>query len=1607
MDFLILGPMQVRNEAGVVALGGIKPRAVLAVLLLQANRPVSAERLALALWGEDAPGGAVKTVQVHVSRLRRALDDPEVIATTPAGYCLRVREGELDAARFEALVEDAREALAAGQPADAATILRQAVALWRGQALADLALEPFARAESARLEEQRLAAIELRVEADLAVGRHAEVVGELAQLVADHPTRERLSGQLMLALYRCGRQSDALDVYAAARRVLVDELGIEPGPELRDLHAAVLRQDVALQPDMAAGELPPALDPAASQPLVGRDAELARLLARWDSARTGAGGVVALVGPRGAGKSRLTQELAREVHGAGATVVHASGAGPADTILVALGRVRAATRPLLLVLDDVDRAGSGVRTELAGLALDRAHVLVVACAQDRLALTHVEAADTLELGALDAEAVRAIAARYAPGRPLEEVPAEWLLDASGGVARRVHEAAGQWARREAARHVGAVADRAVAGRAELRLIEAELTGGVVDLQQTRERSRPRDDDSVRVVCPFKGLASYDIADARYFFGRERLVAEIVARLVGAPLLGVVGPSGSGKSSVLRAGLLPALAGGVLPGSEDWAQALMRPGAHPMRELGVALADAPAGRRLVLAVDQFEETFTVCEDEAERAEFISELVHAADGADERYLVVLALRADHYGRCAAYPELARLLAASNVLVHPMLHDELLRAIERPAEVAGLRIEADLVDALVADVEREPGGLPLLSTALLELWQRRDGRRLRHAVYVRMGGVHGAVARLAETAYGELDEGQRAIARRVLMRMVTAGDGDTVERRRVALAELETERDGDLARVVALLTDRRLLTVSAGTVELAHEALLREWPRLAGWIDEDRDELRIRRALSAAARDWDGLRRDEGALYRGARLRETVQWDGARRPSLSVIEREFLRASELVGRRERSTRRRRVALVLAALTTALVAVIGIVIAAVFTHRQHDIAASRDLATKSASIVGSDPAVALAIARAALDRHDTQQAENAFRQATFDDRATAVARAATGIAFSIAFSRDGQRIATTGEDATVRIWNRDGRELLATLKGARAPVLGASFSPDGKRVASVSADGEVAIADPDGGHRDARRLLLEKAVDGTPDAARSVQYSRDGSQLLVATVLGVVGVIPVSGPAKVRVLGRHGDRARASFSPDGKHVVSAGEDGIAQILDVARKQPPIVLAHGRDIDVLAARFSPDGRLVATASDDGALRIWDARDGARIRTIQVDGDALLSVRFDATMTRLVTGGEDGVVRISDVEGGPAISSYKGHAGLVYDAAFVPRSRGIVSVGQDGTLRSWSPLDVAALEVPGTGKAPTSPSVSPDGTHVVSGYRDGRVRIWTPATGGVRALPGFAALSRAAYSVDGAYIVSAGGYPGKVRLWDVRHGRSQHVPSPRGENYAVAVGPAGRRVAIATINKPTVVENPDGSEPATLEGHTNDVVALAFTRDGRYVASGSEDGTARIWRSSDGRNVRTLTQGKTVTAVAFSRDGGHLATASTDGTLRIWPVTAGAPVLLYGHDGPVTSIAFDPSGRLVVSAGKDGTVRVWHASGGETLVVLRRDAQQAAGAAFRLGATTVVSAGDDGVLRITPCEVCGGFDDVLRLAASRAAPTLDPDQRAQLLSGSG
>ena len=656
---------------------------------------------------------------------------------------------------------------------------------------------------------------------------------------------------------------------------------------------------------------------------------------------------------------------------------------------------------------------------------------------------------------------------------------------------------------------------------------------MIDLQLAREQahafSGPATPARVAAegVCPFKGLASFEPVDADYFFGRERLVAELVARLVGAGFLGIVGPSGSGKSSVLRAGLLPALAGGVLPGSEGWRRLLLRPGERPLDELrrvlvsgakdplAEALDALPADGRLLLAVDQLEELFTACRSEAERAAFADALARAAADPDGRAVVVVALRADFYGRFAAHPAFAELLGANHVLVGPMQASELRRAVELPAGRVGLRVEPELADALVDDVEGEPGALPLLSTALLELWQKRQDNTLTLAAYRESGGVHGAVARLAEGTYDRIPDERKPLVRALMLRLVGEGESDAPVRRRASLAELDLERDRWMAEVLAALADSRLVTVGEGSVEVAHEALLREWPRLREWIEEDAEGRRLRRHITQAAAEWDAAGRDQGELFRGARLAAALDWTADHALDVNELEREFVtesrEASEQEAKRARRTNRRLRALLAGVALLLVAAVVGGIYAVVQRGEARD-AETAQLAQRlgAQALVEEDLDLSLLLARQAAAIDDTPQTRGYLLAALQrSPKAVGIMHApADALLGQADLSPDGRTLAVI--DFYDRILFFDSRTFQPVGRPFDAGTWldSVAYRPDGKTLAFGTNDGLVRVLDV--------RTGEELAGTGVGGSAARLAFTGDGSRLVVL----------VGGPPTIRML-------------------------------------------------------------------------------------------------------------------------------------------------------------------------------------------------------------------------------------------------------------------------------------------------------------------------------------------------------------------------------------------------------------------------------------------------------------------------------------------------
>lgn len=1141
---------------------------------------------------------------------------------------------------------------------------------------------------------------------------------------------------------------------------------------------------------------------------------------------------------------------------------------------------------------------------------------------------------------------------------------------------------------EASRRLTEAASRAAAGRSDLSQVEAELAGKVADLQLVREQARALSATptptrlAAHGICPFKGLASFEPTDADYFFGRERLIAELVARLVGATFLAIVGPSGSGKSSVLRAGLLPAVAGGVLPGSERWRRVLMRPGERPLDELRRMLASGakdplaetlstlPAGERLLLAIDQLEELFTTCSSEDERAAFVEAITRATADPQGRTIVAVALRADFYGRFAAYPALTDLLGANHVLVGAMQATELRRAVELPASHVGLKVEQELADALVGDVESEPGALPLLSTALLELWQKRGDDTLTLATYRESGGVHGAVARLAESTYERVPDGQRPLVRTLLLRLVGEGEGDAAVRRRAPLAELDLERNRHMAAVLATLADSRLVTVSEGSVEVAHEALLREWPRLREWIEEDSQGRRLRRHITRAAAEWDGAGHDPGELYRGARLAAALDWSTDHALDLNELEREFVTesrdASERETRRVRRTNRRLRGLLIGVAILLAAAAAGGILAVLqrgeartaADHAEVAAAEARDAETAqlaqrlgAQALVEEDLDLSLLLARQAVAIDDSPQTRG-YLLATLrrSPAAIGIMNGADGeLLRGIAVSPDGKTLAVGSWPGGLAFFDTRNHKQTGEADVA-VGVDGLAYSPDGRTLAYAEG-GRLRLIDAH---------THEQLAESPGDAATArLAFTSDGSKLIVLTAdAGIVGwdaSISIRDARTLELIGPAIDPEEANggyvgswqtvpgfdLAPDDSSVITASESGELARWDLESGEKTLAIPIGPGLHALA--LSPDGLTAAVGIDHGVQFVDLGAKAVRSATGGPTGRPTWLLYSPDGKTVAATS-LDGTVTLWDAESETPRETLRGHSNRVQQPVFSPDGRTLYTVSHDGTAIAWDLTGdrgfgrlftfthAGAFNPDGYDGHPGR--FSPDGRLIAVGLKEQGLQLLdarelTPS--GAPLLDTGGEVKSLAFSPDGQTLAAAA-LSGQVTVWDVRSRsllRAFFVGSPAYP--AVSISADGTTLAAASHFGVELWDIATGDRLDDIGvGGTSDV---AFSADGALLALARPDtGGAEVWDAAQRSLISTVNGEPTwFLPVALSPDGRMLALSGGDvGLVRLVDVRTGKVVRELDPRGSgAMTLDFSPDGRVLAVSGNEPVASLW------------------------------------------------------------------------------
>ena len=1730
VDIRVLGPVDVRVDGESVQLGGPKQRALFALLVAGGPGVVSVDVLIEGLWGEQQTSGARSTLQTYVSNLRQALGGH--LVHERGGYRLEADPESVDAVRFEAILEESYSRLTIDSAATAGS-LRQALGLWRGRPYADLIDVPGLEPEARRLEELRLEAVELRIEADLASGLHGTLVAELDALAEEHPTREHFRAQHMLALYRSGRQAEALRGYRRTESFLAEELGVEPSKQLQELELKILAQDESLL--AGAGRV-------VTQRLAFLVTDIEGSTRLWDSypqdmaealathdrvlrkaieqengrvfKHTGDGllaafsdTVAAVTAAEGALRNLAASDwgvvgelkvrmgidvgeadnrggdffgpplnratrLCAIAHGGQVLVSSSayselSAGAPAGLQIRHLGEVRLrglATPELVAQLVFVglqadfpelridaesdlterldvlsvpgyevrDRVGEGsfgvvwrayqpsvgrevaikmIRPELASQPSFIRRFEAEARTMARLAHPHIvplidfwrdSQSAYLVLGMLPGGSLAGAMGADVPDRSLARKvlgqiaealdhahsqglvhgdlkPANVLLDGAGNAYLSDFGLTAQLlypemvsscstnpayrAPEETETGPSSAGDRYALGVLARALLGDDPELDPVLTRATAERPGDRFESAAAFIAdldrvmgtepdlvpevvsrnPYKGLRAFEEGDAADFFGRDELIATLLAALSEHRFVTVVGPSGSGKSSVVLAGLLPRLASGALGDSATWARVVLSPGSDPMAALAAAvesvstesldpevltkkgLEDSTEGE-LLIVIDQFEELYTQTESLESRNRFIGLVTEAVSDPQGSVRVVATLRADFYGRPLASPELGRLVRDGLVTVLAPTRDELVEMIVAPSQAVGLRWEPGLPHRIVEDVAHQPGGMPLLQYALTDLVERRSGDLLTAADYERVHGVTGALAARAESLYRDLNPAQQDASRQVLLRLVTVDEESDDTRRRVRRTELELIgiSRADLEAVLDAFTSQRLLLADRDpatrgpTVEVAHEALLREWPRLSSWVDQQREALILGRRFRAALGDWEAAGQHEDYLLTGSRLAPFIGW--ADTASLTTDEQGFYRASRERDERERSARRRRRRTLVGVLVGATLVASTLGIFAVLQAQRATGEAERALAAEGRAGEEAERASAAA-ERASAEAERARASELAASALNALDTDPSLAKLlAVASAMTAEPTIDAMSVLhqTLAEDRVIgRYTWPDAHE---------APlVLWTDLSPDGTRLVAAGSDGTSStylevydfetnqavwsyqVEDP--------RIVIDRPIyseDGltivagllvaggpkegiAPDQLGAFSWDAETGELLHRIDLGPCGgTVPEMTDQRMLAtsIGLEDDGSCAEY-----------HGAILMAVDLESSEHTILTSAVRFLGYL----SGDGRYAAfeDVSDPASETsiVVDVETGDRVLEFdpyEHEGVGFGTVRDLNNDGSLLLAGDRPMV-VWDVAAGEIVSRFDGHSGEVFYASFSASGDSVISSGRDGTVRQWDALtgeETAVFQSVGAGNVSEGESGRLLVTESVT--RTARLIDTKPILGEVWGLPtcgGFVYSNT--LSITGGHAALSELCPSGVTETEIVHLPSRELAStiPGHQGQHLSVSPDG--AMLLRQENPCFTPEAEESPPS-------------FCFNEGESLGGDFLGPPRIRRIGDGKIVSEL-EGVCVFDNSFAGDyhdyGSCVAYPETPFPMWAWQST-------WSSDGTLVAIA-NPLARAV------------------------------------------------------------------------------------------
>lgn len=1226
----------------------------------------------------------------------------------------------------------------------------------------------------------------------------------------------------------------------------------------------------------------------------------------------------------------------------------------------------------------------------------------------------------------------------------------------------------------------------LAARKRLAAAETGLTGEqrTLDWASIQLYARQRDGEDTRPVVfrPYRGLLAFQAEHRRFFFGRNAEIDEVVDDLQTLVqrrqprFVVVAGASGTGKSSLVLAGAVPKL----LATNPGLVFLKMRPGTDPDAALNKALSLRRTAGPALLVVDQFEEVFTHTTTSKAREAFVRRLWELASAPEPGLRILITLRVDFIGRCeeltvnqaglrldrVAYDEQYRVFLAK------LGPDELRAAIVEPARKVGLELQAGLADRMVQEVGGEPGALPLLEDALDVLWQQREGRVLTQRVYDRLGGVIGTLHQRADQLIGHLRPADLPVAQRLLVHLVAVSEDTALDtRRRVQLAELRHAAAGTDAaaavgfeRVLKELVSARLLVQDGdgqtSTVEVAHEELIRKWPKLRTWLDEDRAGILVQRRVKQAALEWQRTRYDASLLYRGLQLARATPWTAR----LGELEHKFLDASlkaeeeqerwaqttraqigeaearlaqekrnaeariaeekqqkELLQLKAAQTLNRRTRVAALGLGVALLAALAGLWQA---HRKSNEAQARAAEAHdrlqiavTQRLIADDPTSAAAILREVGQRSSplwTRLAWDVLQEAV---SASVLRGHESGIAQAV-FSPDGKKIATGANDGTARIWNTEGGDTASILYGNqgatdshRGPhdvaIGSVVFRPDGQRVLVGDYARTIRIWDFVGSGQ-------PKPYGTAPNAVRTLAFDPSGRMLAVGGDSPTLYVLSFDAgkdlPYAARTIRGHEVEINSvAYSPDGKRLASGSADKTARIVKADGSGPPIVF-RGHTDAVTGIAFSPDGKKLVTGSADMTARVWNA-DGSGLPIVLKSPATVLSVAVSPDGSRIVAGLSDNTVRIFGITGTGVPVVLKSHQAPVTSVAFSPDGQTILSSSWDKTARLWTAKpSVHSVVLLGHDARVFSVSFSQDGQKIVTGSEDTTVRVWnSDGSGSPLILSGHKAGVRSvAFSPDDQQVVS-GSEDNTIRFWNAAGaGLLKVLPGCTERVSVVALSADVTKAAIGAQSEQVAVCHLDGAgRPDYLSGDSQGVLSVAFSPDGKEIITGSYDKKVRVFRSDFSEHpygTAVTAHDLPISAVAYSPDGRKVVTGSWDKTVKIWDSSlTESPIILKGSESELHSVVFSPDGEKVVSGARDGTVYIFDTKHPSLPIVLKGHRDAVSTVAFSRDGKRIATASWDTTVRIwTLLE-----DDTLLAALWDATSDCLPvDRRQELLQES-